>query len=157
MEKPGNSWESLEVIWTSKTGFIPGFLFIPDCILNSRILPCRAPINHLTILLDILCLANLNGILFYFLFLGFCLNKSWENKYNKPVLGVVSVRKKKHSEQRIKVQMVKYFSISNTFKCDWWEKEKQFGGKRPNKNHNTNHHNKPVMFQVWLVLEIIKF
>ena len=156
MEKPGNFWKILENIWTSETGFIPEFLFTPDCILNSRILPSRAPTNHPTILLDILCLANLNRILF-FLFLGFCLNKPWENKHNKPVLGVISVRKKKHSEQRMRVHMVKYYSISNTFKCDWWEKRNNLGGKRPNKNHNTNYHNIPVVFQVWLVLEISKF
>ena len=69
--------------------------------------------------------ANLNGIFFLFflfLFLGFCSNKSWENKHNKHVLGGISVRKKKHSEQRMKVHMVKYYSISNTFKCDWWQK-----------------------------------
>ena len=39
LEKPGNSWRILENIWTSKTGFIPDFLFIPNFILNSRILP----------------------------------------------------------------------------------------------------------------------
>ena len=151
MEKPGNSWKILENIITSETGFIPKFLFIHDCILNFRILPSWAPTNHPTILLYILCLANLNGILF---FPWFCLNKSSENKHNKPLLGVISVRKKKHSENRRKVHIVKYYSISNTFKYDWWGKEKQFGGKRPNKNHNTNYHNKPVMFQVWLVLKI---
>ena len=58
--------------------------------------------------------------------------------------GVISVRQKKHSEQMMKVHMVKYYSISNSFKCDWWEKEKQFGGKRPKKNHDNNYHNKPV-------------
>ena len=45
------------------------FLFIPDFIPNSRILPSQAPTNHPTILLDILCLANLNEI-FSFSFLG---------------------------------------------------------------------------------------
>ena len=59
--------------------------------------------------------------------------------------GMISVRKKKHSEQMMKVHMVKYYSISNSFKYDWWEKEKQFGGKRPKKNHDTNYHNKPVI------------
>ena len=70
LEKPGNSWKILEKIWTSETGFIPDLLFIPDFILDSRIWLSRAPTNHPTILLDILCLANLNGI-FLFYFLGF--------------------------------------------------------------------------------------
>ena len=30
------------------------------------------------------------------------------NKHNKPVLGLISVRKKKHSEQMMKVHIVKY-------------------------------------------------
>ena len=38
------------------------YLFL---IINSRILPSQAPTNHPTILLDILCLANLNGIFFF--------------------------------------------------------------------------------------------
>ena len=59
-----------EKFWkTYETGFIPHLLFIPDFILNSRILPYRAPTNHPTILLDILCLANLNR--FFFFFFGF--------------------------------------------------------------------------------------
>ena len=33
-------------------------------------------------------------------------------KLNKPVLGVISVRKKKHSEEMMKVLMVKYYTIS---------------------------------------------
>ena len=41
LEKPGNSWRILENLWTSKTGFIPDFLFIPNFILNSRILPSK--------------------------------------------------------------------------------------------------------------------
>ena len=71
LEKPGNSRKILENIWTSETRFIPDVLFIPDLILNSRILLSPAPTNHPTILLDILCLANLNEIIFFF-FLGFC-------------------------------------------------------------------------------------
>ena len=66
LEKPGNSWKILEKIWTSETGFNPEFLFIPDFILNSRILPSQAPTNHLMILLDILCLANLNEMLLFY-------------------------------------------------------------------------------------------
>ena len=46
--KPGNSRKILESIWTSKTGFIPDLLFIPEFILHSRILPSRAPTNDLT-------------------------------------------------------------------------------------------------------------
>ena len=38
--------------------------FIPDFILNSRILPSQTPTNHPTILLDILCLVNLNYYFF---------------------------------------------------------------------------------------------
>ena len=72
------------------------------------------------------------------------------------MLGVISVRKKKYSEQIMKVRMVKYYLITNSFKCDWCEKEKQFGGKGPN-NHDTHYHNKPMMFQVSLVLERSKF
>ena len=53
------------------------FLFIPGFILNSRILPSRAPTNHPTILLDILCLANLNEII-SFSFLGFAKTKHEE-------------------------------------------------------------------------------
>ena len=68
LEKPGNSWKVLENIWTSENGFIPDLLFIPDFILNFRILPSQAPTNQPTILLDILCLANPNE---FFFFLGF--------------------------------------------------------------------------------------
>ena len=71
LEKPGNSWKILENTWTSETGFIPDILFIPDFILNSRILPSQAPTNPPTILLDILCYASLNEFNFSF-FLGFC-------------------------------------------------------------------------------------
>ena len=60
-EVPENFWKLQEQV---KRDLIPEFLFILDCILNSRILPSRAPTNHLPILLDILCLENLNGILF---------------------------------------------------------------------------------------------
>ena len=61
---------------------------------------------------------------------------------------MISVRMKKYSEQMMKVHMVKTKSISNILKCDWWEKEKQFGGKRPKKS-NTNHHNKPLMCDIY--------
>ena len=47
------------------------------------------------------------------------------------MLGVISVTKKKHSEKMMKVHMVKYYSISNSFKCDWCQKEKLFWGKWP--------------------------
>ena len=67
-EIPKKIWKTYEQV--SETGFIPDFLFIPDFILNSRILPSRAPTNHPMILLDILCLANLNEIIL-FSFLGF--------------------------------------------------------------------------------------
>ena len=77
---------------------------------------------------------NIFFLFFISWFFGFCLNKSWENNHNKPVLGVISVRKKKHSEQRMKVHMVKYYSISNSFKCDWWEKENYFGEKAKQKS-----------------------
>ena len=64
------------------------------------------------------------------------------------MLGVISVRKKKHSEQMMKVHMVKHYSISNSLKCDGLEKEKTIWGEKAQKNHDTNYHNKPVMFQV---------
>ena len=70
LEKPGNSWKILENIWTSETGFISDFLFIPDFILYTGIFPSRAPTNHPMILLDILCLANLNETIL-FSFFGF--------------------------------------------------------------------------------------
>ena len=116
------------------------FLFIPDFILNSRILPSWAPTNHPTILLDIF-LANLNGIFFFI---------SWVNKRNKYVLGVISVRKKKHSEQIIKVHMVIVLNVID-------ERKKTNLGEKAQKNHDTNNHNKHVIFQAWLVLERSKF
>ena len=64
LEKPGNSWKILENKWTSENGFITDLLFINDFILNSRILPSRAPTNHPTIFLDIICIANINGFFF---------------------------------------------------------------------------------------------
>ena len=54
-----------EKFWKRYEEVKPDFLFIPDFTFNSRILPSRAPTNHPTILLDILCLANLNRILFF--------------------------------------------------------------------------------------------
>ena len=57
------------------------------------------------------------------------------------MLGVISVRKKEHSEQMMKVHMIKYYSISNSFNCDWWQEEKQFGWNGQ-KNHDNNYHKK---------------
>ena len=42
VQKTGNSGKILENIGTTETGFIQAFVFIPDFILNSRILPSRA-------------------------------------------------------------------------------------------------------------------
>ena len=66
-EIPEKFWKTYEQV---KLDLFQIFFF-PDFILNSRILPSRAPTNHPMILLDILCLANLNEIIFSF-FLGFC-------------------------------------------------------------------------------------
>ena len=65
------------------------------------------------------------------------------------MLSVVSVRMKKHSKQMMKVHMVKYHSISNSFNCDWLKKKKKIlGGKMFLKNDDTNYHNKPVILSV---------
>ena len=72
--------------------------------------------------------------LFFFLSWVLLKQNMWK-KHNKPLLGVISVRKKRHSEQMMKVHMVKYYSISNSFKFDWCEKEKQFLKIR---NHEKN-------------------
>ena len=65
------------------------------------------------------------------------------------MLGVNSVRKKKHFEQMMKVHMVKYCSISNSLNV--------IDVRKGPKNHDINYHNKPVMFKVSLELEIGKF
>ena len=130
LEKPGNSWKILENIWTSEAGFIPDLLFIPDFIINSRILQSQAPTNHPRILLDILYLANLNGISF-FLFLWFGSNKLWVKKRNKSVLGVISVRKKKYSEQMMKVHLVIVLNVIEV------RKKNNLGGKNPKKISHT--------------------
>ena len=71
-EIPEKLWKTYEQVKLDL--FHIFFLFIPDFILYSRILPSRAPTNHPTILLDILCLANLNEII-YFPFFGFAKTK----------------------------------------------------------------------------------
>ena len=73
-EIPEKFWKTYEQV---KLDLFQIFLFIPDFILNSRILPSRAPTNPPTILLDILCLANLNEII-SFPFLGFAKTKHEE-------------------------------------------------------------------------------
>ena len=50
------------------------------------------------------------------------------------MLGVISVRKKKHSEQMMKVHMVKYYSISNSFNVIDERKKKNLGGKGQQKS-----------------------
>ena len=67
-EIPEKFWKTYEQV---KLDLFVIFLFIRDFILNSRILPSRAPTNNPTILFDILCLANPNEIFFFF-FLWFC-------------------------------------------------------------------------------------
>jgi hypothetical protein len=49
------------------------------------------------------------------------------------VLGVISVRKKKHSEQMMKVHMVKYYSISKVLNVIDERKKNNSGGKGPTK------------------------
>ena len=73
-EIPEKFWKTYEQV---KLDLLQIFLFIPDLILNSRILPSRAPTNHPMILLDILCLENLNEII-SFSFFGFAKTKHAE-------------------------------------------------------------------------------
>ena len=47
---------------------------------------------------------------------------------------MICVRKKKNTEQIIKVDMVRYHANSNSFKCDWREEEKISVGKGKQKS-----------------------
>ena len=47
---------------------------------------------------------------------------------------MICVRKKKNTEQIIRVHMVKYHTNSNSFKCDWREEEKISAGKGKQKS-----------------------
>ena len=58
------------------------------------------------------------------------------------MFGVISVRKKKHSEQMMKVHMVIVLNVIDE------RKKNYLGEKGPKKNYDTNYHNKHVMFQV---------
>ena len=73
------------------------------------------------------------------------------------MLGVISVRKKKHSEQMMKVHMVKIIQLAIVLNVIDQRKKKTILGEKVQKNHDTNYNNKPVMFQVSLVLERSKF
>ena len=60
LEKPGICEKFLRRYGQMKLDLFQKFLFIPDFILNSRILPSQTHTNHPAFLLDILCLAKLN-------------------------------------------------------------------------------------------------
>ena len=115
------------------------FLFIPDFILISRVLPSQTTTNHPTILLDILCLGKLNYYFFYLYFLGFAkTNHVKINIINLYVVWVVSERKK-HFEQMMKVHMVHI--IQSAIVLDMIE------------NHDTNYYNKHVnKINLWMSL-----
>ena len=72
------------------------------------------------------------------------------------MLGLISVRKKKHSEQMMKVHMVTIIQLAIVLNVMMWER-KTILGEKAQKNHDTNYNIKPVMFQVSLVLERSKF
>ena len=60
---------------------------------------------------------------------------------------MISVRKKKHSEQMIKVHMVHIFYLTIVLDMIDERKKNNLGGKAK-KNHDTNYYNKHVMFQM---------
>ena len=61
------------------------------------------------------------------------------------MLGVISVRKKKHAEQMMKVHMVYIFQLAIVLHVID-ERKKKIGGEKAIKNHDNNAHNKRVIF-----------
>ena len=61
---------------------------------------------------------------------------------------MISVRKKKYSEQKMKVHIAYVIQLSIVLDMIDERKKNNLGGKIPIKTHDSKYYNKPVMFQI---------